>query len=87
MARKFDVPALIRKGGRHRYFVGKGVCLTVQGNSAIWERQWRDPATKKIRTASLGPAKGPDALSLTEARNAGTDHDSKTRNGTAPGPP
>ncbi|MGD0332112.1 MAG: tyrosine-type recombinase/integrase [Xanthobacteraceae bacterium] len=85
MSRKFDIPALIRKGGRHRYFVGKGVCLTVQGNSAIWERQWRDSATKKIRTASLGPAKGPDALSLTEARNAGTDHDSKTRNGTAPG--
>ena len=35
MARKFDIPALIRKGGRHRYFVGKGVCLTVQGNSAV----------------------------------------------------
>jgi integrase len=84
MARKFDIPALIRKGGRHRYFVGKGVCLTVQGNSAIWERQWRDPATKKIRTASLGPAKGSDGLNLTEARNKGEEHAVNTRNGMAP---
>lgn len=89
MARKFDILALIRKGaregGRYRRFVGKGVCLTVQGNSAIWERQWRDPVTKKIRTASLGPAKGPDGLNLTEARNKGEEHAVTTRNGTAHG--
>ncbi len=83
MARKFDIVKLIRAGGRHRYFVGNGVCLTVQGNSAIWERQWRDPITKKIRTASLGPAKGPNLLNLTEARNKGEEHAVETRNGKA----
>ena len=87
MARKFDVLKLIRNhdGGRHRHFAGGGVCLTLQGNSAIWERQWRDPVTKKIRTASLGPAKGPDLLTLSQARDKAEDHRVEKRNGTASG--
>ena len=86
MARKFDVLKLIRDhdGGRHRHFAGDGVCLTLQGNSAIWERQWRDPVTKKIRTASLGPAKGPDLLTLRQARDKAGDHRAEKRNRNPP---
>ena len=86
MPRKFDIAAFVRNpdGGRHRRFVGNGLCITVQGNSAIWERQWRDPVTKKIRTASVGPYKGPDGLSLTQARLKREADAVATRNGTAP---
>jgi integrase len=85
VARKFDIAAFVRAGGRHRHFFGNGLCLTVQGNSAIWERQWRDPVTKKIRTASVGPYKGPNGLALTQARLKREADAVADRNGTAPG--
>jgi hypothetical protein len=38
--------------------VGHGLSLHVRGTSALWIFQYRDRATKKTRSMSLGPAKG-----------------------------
>jgi integrase len=86
MARKFDIAKFVRNedGGRHRKFFGAGLCLTVQGNSARWERFWRDPETKKIKSAPVGPYKGPDGLSLQQARVKREDDAAAMRNGAPP---
>jgi integrase len=83
MSRKFDIDAFVRNkdGGRHRKFFGHGLCLTVQGNSARWERFWRDPITKKIKSAPVGPYKGIDGLGLSEARRKREEDAVGTRNG------
>jgi len=87
MARKFDIDAFVRNkgGGRYRKFFGSSLCLTVQGNSARWERFWRDPVTKKIKSAPVGPYKGPDGLGLQQARKKREADAVADRNGTAPG--
>ncbi len=79
---KFDVAKLIRVDGRHVPPDGRGLSLYVRGNSALWVRQYRDPVTHKTSAKSLGSAKGPNALSLTQARLKCEEH---RLNGTAPG--
>src|ERR1700674_789538 len=72
--RRLDVPALVREasGSRKRHAAGNGLSLFVQGTGATWQYQYRDPSTKKTRTAGLGPALGVGALTITEARNKRT---------------
>ena len=82
---KFDVTKLIRIDGRHVPPDGRGLSLYVRGNSALWVRQYRDPTDHKIKSRSLGSAKGPHAMNLTQARDACDDHRGELRNGTAPG--
>jgi integrase len=78
---KFDVTKLIRKDGRHVPPDGRGLSLYVRGNSALWVRQFRDPKDHKIKSRSLGSAKGPHALNLTQARAACEDNRGELRNG------
>ncbi len=79
---KFDITKLIRKDGRHVPPDGRGLSLYVRGNSALWVRQFRDLMDHKIKSRSLGSAKGPNALTLTQARLKCEEH---RLNGTAQG--
>lgn len=68
--KKLDVAAAIRAGGPKRHTAGNSLSLVVRGGSALWEWQYKEG--RKTRTICLGSAKGPQALSLTAAREART---------------
>lgn len=68
--RKLDVAAAIRAGGPKRHSAGNSLSLVVRGGSALWEWQYKEG--RKTRTICLGSAKGPQAMSLTAAREART---------------
>jgi integrase len=82
--RSFNVAAAIREGGNRRHSVGNGLCLYVRGASALWIFQYRDRETKRMRSISLGNAKGLCPMSITEARNARIRFHASLLNGTAP---
>jgi integrase len=82
--RKFDVAAAIREGGNKRHSIGHGLSLYVRGASALWTSQFRDRQTKRLRQTSLGSAKGFEAMSITEAREAHMRHRISLLDGTAP---
>jgi integrase len=82
--RKFDVNAAIREAGNKRHSVGNGLCLYVRGASALWIFQYRDRETKRMRSTSLGNAKGLAPMSINEARNARVQFHASLLNGTAP---
>jgi integrase len=72
MSRPITVASVIAnaKGGFKRQTFGQSLYLVVRGGSARWEYQFRDPATKRIKSVWLGSAIGPDAVSPTAARIA-----------------
>ena len=82
--RSFNVNAAIREGGKKRYSIGHGLSLYVRGASALWTSQFRDRQTKRLRQTSLGSAKGFEAMSITEAREAHMRHRISLLDGTAP---
>jgi integrase len=84
--RSFNVNAAIREGGNKRHSIGHGLSLYVRGASALWTSQFRDRTTKRLRQTSLGSAKGFEAMSLTEAREAHMRHRISLLDGTAPAP-
>jgi integrase len=82
--RKFDVNAAIREAGNKRHSLGHGLSLYVRGNSALWVHRFRDRLTKRFRQTSLGSAKGYEAMSITQARDAHTRYRASLLDGTAP---
>jgi integrase len=82
--RKFDVTAAIRAGGNKRHAVGNGLSLYVRGNSALWVYQYRDRFTKRLRQTSLGSAKGFEAMTISQARDARDRYRVSLLDGTAP---
>jgi Arm DNA-binding domain len=84
--RKFDVNAAIREGGNKRHSLGHGLSLYVRGNSALWVHRFRDRLTKRFRQTSLGSARGFEAMSITQARDAHTRYRTSLLDGTAPAP-
>jgi hypothetical protein len=83
---KFDLGAAIRQGNNRRHSIGNGLSLYVRGASALWVYQFRDRATKKTRAVSLGSAKGHEAMSISEARNARVRFHASLLDGTAAAP-
>jgi hypothetical protein len=84
--RKFDVNAAIREGGNKRHSLGHGLSLYVRGNSALWVHRFRDRLTKRFHQTSLGSARGFEAMSITQARDAHTRYRTSLLDGTAPAP-
>jgi len=80
MGKRLDVQAAIRKGGTARHSIGDSVSLVVRNGSALWEYQFRE--NKRTRSVILGSAKGPDAMTITEAREARAQKWIERRNGT-----
>lgn len=75
----------IRQDGR--YSAGDSIRLVVRGGSALWEYQYRTVSAKTgkpiIQTVSLGSARGPLAMNLTQARDAQRRKWFELRNGVA----
>ena len=83
---KLNVETLIRQGGNKRHSISNGLSLYVRGASALWIYQFRDRTTGKTRSQSLGSAKGPEAMTLTAARDARVRYQASLIDGTASGP-